>query len=228
MKIYSVFDVDGTITPTRSSMEEDFIPKFAEYCKHNNVVIVSGSTKEMIQEQIPENILSMTKLYTCSGVEGCSIPIDYEIEDIDNLVYRLKYYLKQSGFPNKAGRHIDIRKGMVNFSIPGRDATIEQRKQFVEYNNLAKEAEFFRDELEIDFPQLQFCIGGETSIDITNIGINKSLVAKDLLTFEPEAYIIFYGNQILGGNDYPLAKYIDDSRCGHSIQINYPDLKKLF
>lgn len=226
MNIYYVFDVDGTITQTRSKIEEDFSVRFIEFCKHNNVVLVSGSTKEMIQEQIPENILNLVKLYTCSGVEGCSLDIDYELND-DSLLAELHYYSRINTFPHKAGNHIQIRKGMINFSIPGRDATMEQRKYFVEWNKEKKAMEHIRDKLEKKFPSYEFRLGGETSVDITKKGINKSIVAKDLLTLDEKAFIIFFGNQILDGNDYPLAKFIDEHRCGYSVQINYPDTKKL-
>lgn len=226
-KVYYVFDVDGTITPTRSKMEEDFVPKFIEFCKHNNVTIVSGSTESMIFEQLPETIIKSTKLYTCSGIEGCIIDVDYEITVLEELIKFLEILVQRSRFPYKAGYHIDIRKGMVNFSIPGRNANMEQRKAFVSWNKDNKEAEFFKTLLEEKFPELEHRLGGETSIDITNKGINKSLVGKDILTFDPNAFIIFYGNQILDGNDYPLAKFIDENKCGYSVQINYKDLKKI-
>lgn len=224
--IYHVFDVDGTITPTRSKIEDDFVERFIEFCKNNNVVIVSGSTKEMIEEQLPEEVLGLVKLYTCSGVEGCSIDIDYEI-NADDLISELEKYAVRNNFPHKTGNHVQIRKGMINFSIPGRNANIEQRKQFLQWNEKTKVMESIRNMLEEKFPAYEFRLGGETSIDITKKGINKSIVAKDIFTFDKDAFIIFYGNQILNGNDFPLAKFIDENNCGFSLQIPYPNIKKL-
>lgn len=222
--IYHVFDVDGTITPPRKHMEEDFLPRFLDFCQNNNVVLVSGSDQKMIAEQIPKEILSLVKLYTCNGAEGISFDIEYDIID-EKLISLLDVHLALSYFPIKTGKHINFRKGMINFSTIGRNASYEQRKEYVSFDEEVKERKSIVNHLSLKFPEYEFRIGGEISIDISKKGINKSLVAKDLLTLDPETYIIFYGNQIADGNDKPLAEYIEEHNLGRSIPIDYDDLK---
>ena len=55
-KIY-LFDVDGTLTPPRQKMTEDFYQFFDRWVCDKVVYLVSGSDYKKIQEQVPENIL---------------------------------------------------------------------------------------------------------------------------------------------------------------------------
>lgn len=224
--LYYVFDVDGTITPPRKSMEPDLIPCFTNFCLNNNVILVSGSDSRMIHEQIPQEILNNTKLYTCSGVEGISFDLEYDIFD-DDLVEELNFQLNLSAFKLRTGKHINFRKGMINFSTIGRNASDRERDEYSAFDYKHREREKIIDRLSNKFPQYDFLIGGEISIDISKKGINKSLVAKDIIIADPEAYIIFYGNQILDGNDYPLAKFIAENNIGISTQINHLHIKNI-
>lgn len=226
MVTYHIFDVDGTITPSRKPMEEDFVDKFYNFCKDNKVILVSGSDLNMIAEQIPPHIFDIVKVYGCAGVEGSSLAINDQITD-SRLLNRLEDLLNTSVYEKKTGNHIAQRKGMINFSIVGRNATDEDRTEYMKFDSFFSERENLVKLLKKEFPEYEICIGGEISIDITKVGVNKSLVAKDILTFDKNPYIIFYGNGILDGNDYALAKYIKDHDLGHSIQIEYKHLKNI-
>lgn len=226
MSTYHIFDIDGTITEPRKPMDEDFVQSFSNFCNFNNVILVSGSDSILIEEQIPQEILGKVKLYTCSGVVGLCHDVDYEIND-DELTRYLEMILENSDFSPKTGKHINNRTGMINFSVVGRNATDKERNDYILFDKLFQERKSIVLNLEKKFTNYEFHIGGEISIDISKKGINKSLVAKDILTFDPKAYIIFYGNQILNGNDYPLAKFIQDNNLGHSIQVTYPNTKLL-
>lgn len=226
--LYFVFDIDGTIAPPRKPLEEDFAIKFKQLCTEQKVVLVTGSDRELALEQIPKDILPLVKLYTCSGVEGLdNIKVDYEIYEKASLVEALEKILKASSYPHRTGNHISVRKGMINFSVVGRNASPEDRISYNEYDKKYREREYIVRSLKNLFWNYDICIGGEISIDITKRGINKSLVAKDLFTKDPNAYIIFFGNQILDGNDYFLAKYLQENNLGHSIQIDYENLKDI-
>lgn len=223
-----IFDIDGTICAPRQHMEKDFIETFRNFCLLNQVVLVTGSTKELILEQVPNSILQLVTLYTCSGVEGISFDIDYDIKDT-KLIDSLNVELNLSFYPEKVGNHICRRKGMINFSVVGRNANNEQREEYSKYDKINKERYFIVERLKKRFIYYDFLIGGETSIDITKKGINKSLVARDLCLRYKDPKMVFIANAIIdGGNDYPLAKYIKDNNLGMSIQVDYPMLKEHF
>jgi len=227
MNIYYIFDIDGTITVPRKPMDEDFFETFYEFAKNNKVVLVTGSDKKLALEQIPEKLLSIVKLYTCSGVEGLeNITVDYEIND-PVLIQQLENMIDVYQYKDKTGSHVNKRKGMINFSVVGRNANDQQRKEYAEFDKVNNQRKNIVNKLSTFSNDYEICIGGEISIDITKKGINKSLVAKDILEIDPDAYLIFYGNQILDGNDYFLAKYIQENKLGYSIPIDYELLKEL-
>lgn len=225
--IFYAFDVDGTICFPREKMEDDFSEYFYGFCCKNNVILVSGSSIEMLKEQIPYFIQEKVKIYGCSGIEGNSLNIEDNIED-EELITVLQSYLEKTNFKVLTGNHIEIRKGMINFSICGRNANPSQRKLFEEYDSKMSERLYFCKELKKLFGhKYNICLGGSTSIDITKLGIDKSLVAKDLLAINSNPTIIFFGDGILNnGNDYPLAKYISENNLGYSTQIDYSQMKK--
>ena len=38
-----IFDVDGTLTPSRREMDKEFVQFFFEFCTKNDVYLVTGS-----------------------------------------------------------------------------------------------------------------------------------------------------------------------------------------
>ena len=66
-KIY-IFDVDGTLTPSRRKMTEDFLEFFNGWSKKNSFWLVSGSDLDKMKEQVPEYILERAEgIFTCGG-----------------------------------------------------------------------------------------------------------------------------------------------------------------
>lgn len=227
MKKYYVFDVDGTITPPRKPLEKKLENTFKTFCKNNNVVLVSGSSLSMIKEQIPESIQEHITMYGCNGVEGISFNTDHEIND-EELIKRLNVHLQLSTFDLKLGNHIEQRNGMINFSVIGRNASDEQRKLYSDYDKEYNERSFIVNDLQKKFPKYEFKIGGEISIDITKLGIDKSLVIKDIILKESQIpEFCFFGDKP-NGNDYGICKYIEENNLGTWKLLTHNDFFKMF
>lgn len=228
MNTIYIFDVDGTITVPQQKMEDEFEELFYEFCCKNEVALVSGSDKKMIEDQISSRIINKVKLYTCNGIEGSSFKLKIKDYEIDNsIVSALETMLTYTEYPVKTGNHIVRRKGMINFSIIGRNANQQERDEYAIFDQKLQHRKYLVSLLKDQFENLEFHIGGQISIDITRKGMNKSLVAKDLCKKE-KPFLIFYGDGILnGGNDYPLAKYIQDNGLGYSVSINYEIMKSI-
>ena len=47
-----IFDVDGTLTPSRKKIEHEFWAPFLIFCRHNHVSLVTGSDREKTIEQL--------------------------------------------------------------------------------------------------------------------------------------------------------------------------------
>ena len=63
-----LFDVDGTLTPSRGVMDNEFKEWFLNFCRDSNVSLVTGSDKLKTVEQIGENLYNAcARVYNCSG-----------------------------------------------------------------------------------------------------------------------------------------------------------------
>ena len=114
--------------------------------------------------------------------------------------------------------HFEHRNGMVNFSIVGRNATREQRAEYVKWDEETKERELIALKFNNRFENLHATVGGETGLDIAPRGPDKSQILKD---FEfDNIRLLFFGDRMdEKGNDYPLAKLILDNKLGECYNI---------
>ena len=63
-----LFDVDGTLTPSRLPIDEGFESFFLSWMKGKNVYLVTGSDKDKTIEQVGEEIWnSCTRVYQSCG-----------------------------------------------------------------------------------------------------------------------------------------------------------------
>ena len=54
-----IFDVDGTLTPSRQTINDDFAVFFSDFCAERDCYLVTGSDREKTIEQVGEEIYSL-------------------------------------------------------------------------------------------------------------------------------------------------------------------------
>jgi len=205
-----VFDVDGTLTPSRDIIDSNFESFLLDWVTLRNVHLITGSDYEKTLEQIgPELAERVTAVHNCAGnsrwARGQEI---YRSEWTIPAEARtwIEGKLEESKFALRTGNHIEERCGLVNFSTIGRGANRAERMIYVKFDNLHKERQQLTKEFNEEFPGLEASVGGETGIDIYEKGHNK---AQLLSYLEEVEEIHFFGDAIYeGGNDWPLAKAI--------------------
>ena len=215
-KIY-IFDVDGTLTPSRLPMTEEFQEFFKEWIKENKFYLVTGSNIEKLQEQMCYFDIEAQALFTCCGNEMwipdphiVNISAYQEYENKFKPPETLKTYLglqvRLSETPVQASNHREDRGSMLNFSVVGRDCTLEERKKYFEWDSQVGERKRIAKEVNDGWPDLEAVIGGQISIDIVPKGMDKSQILKHIEQKENAEENIFFGDRTEeGGNDYPLA-----------------------
>ena len=63
-----IFDVDGTLTPSRGIIDKEFGEFFKKFADTNYVYLVTGSDYNKTVEQCGEDIImSVKRVYNCSG-----------------------------------------------------------------------------------------------------------------------------------------------------------------
>jgi phosphomannomutase len=216
-----IFDVDGTLTPSRQKIDDNFAVFFSNFCAENDVYLVTGSDKEKTIEQIGEEIYSLAqRVYNCSGSDVWEGETHIRSDEW-KLSLSVRSYLinclEESTFPLRTGLHIEERPGMVNFSVVGRNATLGERKLYVKHDTKIGERNIIADLFNREFPELIARPGGETGIDISPKGKDKSQIVQD---FEPNDTLHFYGDRMdVLGNDYPLKKVIIENDLGFAIPV---------
>ena len=203
-----IFDVDGTLTPSRGLINKEFEQFFENFCLANDVYLVTGSDKPKTVEQIGEKIYNRCqRVYNCSGCdvwEGTTLvrASNWTLPDLARTFLISCEY--ESDFSLRTGNHIEERSGMVNFSVVGRNASLYERKQYVAFEEQNGERRKIADAFNMMFPDLQATVGGETGIDIAPRGSDKSQILVD---FTEDDTIHFFGDAMFeGGNDYPLKR----------------------
>ncbi len=216
-----IFDVDGTLTPSRAKIDHTFAEFFLYFCQQNPVYLVTGSDYEKTVEQLGEDIVNAAVgIFNCSGNE---VRIRGEVVKRSNWILPvlprnwLLGKLKNSPFVLRTGNHIEERTGTVNFSVVGRNATLKERKLYVDYDNESNERALLVTAFNATFKDLEARIGGETGIDIYERGKDKSQILEH---FTNKDKLYFFGDKMsTDGNDYPLADAIKRRKNGVSIEV---------
>ena len=200
-----IFDIDGTLTPSRNKIDKQFQELFKNFISAYRVWLISGSDHTKTIEQIGVDIWKdVERVYQCSGNQlfkkGSLIrSSDWEIPIQTKGC--LEKFLKQSKYPHRYGNHIEERPGMVNFSIVGRQCTQEQREEYFKWDNKHKERIEFSKELRERYLGLDAVVGGEISIDIYPRGKDKGQIVDEL----KDDKFMFFGDRLEpGGNDYSM------------------------
>lgn len=211
-----VFDVDGTLTPSRSKMDPAFQEWFLGFQATHETYLVTGSDYDKTVEQVGWKVVDRAKmLFNCCGNEirkGTDLIYQSEWKPEMALLTELESLLTQSKFKLRTGNHVELRTGSINFSVIGRNCDREQRQQYIDYDLKSGERESLAIRLAATFPELEFAVAGETGIDIYPQGKNKS----QILGWFDERPVMFFGDKTQpGGNDHPLALSVD---LTHSVE----------
>ena len=214
-----IFDVDGTLTPSRKQIDTGFFAEFLIFCCKFDTYLVTGSDRDKTVEQVGLDIYNRCKrVFNCSGAD---------IYDGNNSVYRSKWKpsdelisflndeLDYSTFPTRTGNHIEHRPGGINFSILGRgEGNMEGREEYVKWDRNTGERIAIADRIKTQFPDLNIQIGGQTGLDIADD--DKSQIIK-FFNFDDEVH--FFGDMMEEGqNDYPLARAVKE-RFGKTYNV---------
>ena len=218
MKKLVVFDLDGTLAESKSAID----PEMAQLLEHLlglvRVAVISGGAWEQFDKQVlaylrhDERLRNLSLLPTCgtrfyrygSGWELLYAEDFTEVERkkiVDSLQQTIS---STGGNPERVwGELIEDRGSQITFSALGQLAPLEAKKKWDPDFVKRKKLEAV---LETLIPEFSVHLGGATSIDVTQHGIDKAYgirKLRDILRIAIDE-MIFIGDAIFpGGNDYP-------------------------
>ena len=220
-----LFDVDGTLTPSRKAAAPEMLAFLQELRKTCTVGIVGGSDLAKICEQLgAEAPQQYDYVFAENGLvayKGGALLAKQDLlghlgearlRPFINFCLR---YIADLDIPVKRGTFIEFRSGMINVSPVGRNCSQDERDAFEAYDKVhgvraemvAALAETFK-ELE-----LTFSIGGQISFDVFPRGWDKTFCLRFL---EPFTTVHFFGDKTHpGGNDHEI--FASERTIGHTV-----------
>jgi len=214
-----LFDVDGTLTPSRGLIDPAFKHWLMHNCQHE-FRLITGSDPEKTREQVGDDLWAFNVSYNCAGnhvfkhgketyKSNWRIPVDLE--------WWLNARVLASPWMLHTGRHVEHRVGLCNFSTLGRNATIEQRRAYYEWDKVWNERKSLALLIKNVWPDVECTVAGETGIDIYAQGTGKDQILSSLKYDQP---VHFFGDrQDPDGNDYGLARAILTNNMGKCYHV---------
>lgn len=227
MAVY-VFDMDGTLTPARLPMTEDFAQRFSKWQYSHTCFIATGSDYKKVCEQLPAEVVNaFTGLYCSMGnvlMSKGELVRQNEFVEPDGLRQDLVEFRESTEYPGPLfNNFIEPRAGMLNFSVLGRDCPYADRERYKAWDSIAGERKAIQAFLQEKYPELEVTVGGSISIDITPLGRGKGQIAAQLRKEYPDEEIVFFGDRtFLGGNDYELASELMKMENTRVVQVDGP------
>lgn len=225
MRQIFAFDVDGTLTAPRQHISPDFEAYFRDFVQSNIVFLITGSDHDKISEQLPTDLIAMCQgVFTCSGAEmwqGSYLVYRKTHNFPGSLIEVAEHFIDNSSYPVRCGNHIEPRPGMLNISVVGRNASLEQRWAYHQWEQKRQERSAFVASLLSEFPDYEASTGGEISIDIVPKGWTKAVARAEIEKRVPACSITFFGDKMdHNGNDKPLADELAKFPQHRAIPVN--------
>ncbi len=226
MKDLVVFDLDGTLTESKSPLDEEMGVLLARLLGLVRTAVISGGAWAQCERQVIARLpvsadlenLSMLPTsgtafyrYDRSWVKRYSE--DFSEGEKAKINGALQSAVAASGFKAERpwGPMIEDRGSQITFSALGQKAPLDAKKTWDPDFSKRKQ---MLPVLEKMLPEFAVRLGGATSIDITKPGIDKAYgirKLREILGVEIED-MLFVGDALFpGGNDYPARQAGVDS-----------------
>ena len=219
MKQLVAFDLDGTLAESKQAIKEDMGEALADLLTVAHVAVISGGDWPQFDKQVASRLperadrsklwlmpTTGTKLYTYrNGKWGTVYAELFSDEQKQKILTAFDESLEATGFvPEQTwGERIEDRGSQITFSALGQEAPIHAKEV---WDPDFTKRKVIQADLKKRLPGLSINMGGATSIDITQEGVDKAYGLKRLRDESgiPLNAMMFVGDAIFpGGNDYP-------------------------
>lgn len=223
------FDIDGTLTASKTPITESMAKLIKELVKQKMVVAIAGGNFKQLQTQFlppflhDDSMIPFIHNFTLLPTSGSQryeydeIKKEWILTDKEPLPSEVKekaLKLLQEVIdnpiyeipPNPIGNIIEDRDTQITFTPNGQQAPVEMKLRF---DPDRKKREKIKAMLEPQLPEVSILINGTSSIDILPKGFNKAVgltrfIKKIGLN---KSDVIFVGDGLFpGGNDYSVSE----------------------
>lgn len=220
-----VFDLDGTLTESKTEMDAEMAGLFKELLQKKQVAVIGGGKYEMFQHQLlakleaPEDLLKNLFLFPTDAGSFYRYSNDqwqqvyaYQLsreektqilEAFEKIFKELNYSHPQEIF----GELIEDRGTEIAFSALGQAAPLELKEKWKQEHTQDKLR--ITEALQRHLPNFSVQAAGYTSIDVTHKGIDKEYGIKKIHEQLGVSLsdMLFVGDALFaGGNDSPALR----------------------
>jgi HAD superfamily hydrolase (TIGR01484 family) len=213
-----VFDLDGTLAPSKSSLDAEMSSLLHDLLGVIKVAVISGGAWLQFERQVLSNLPRDDRLARLSILPTCGTEFfqytgewtklyseDFTVDEKEKIVSSLKRAIGVAAFPVERtwGDAIEDRRSQVTYSALGQQAPLDEKEKWDPDFAKLKKIKAILDTL---IPEFSVRIGGATSIDVTKPGIDKAYGITKLrgtLGISLKEMIYVGDTLFVGGNDYP-------------------------
>ena len=218
MKKLIVFDLDGTIAESKSSLDDEMSVLLRDLLSNVKVAIISGGNWPQFEKQLVSNLPRDANLENLSLLPTCGTKFykygstweelyseNFTDEEKAKIIASLHDAIGTLDFNAEIawGKPIEDRGSQITFSALGQEAPLEEKKKWDQDFSKRKQIKAFLDK---SIPEFSVRLGGTTSVDVTKQGIDKAYGIRKLRDILGIAIsvMMFIGDALFpGGNDYP-------------------------
>ena len=221
MKKLIVFDLDGTLAPSKSSLAPKTAALLHDLLGIIKVAVISGGAWTQFEKQLLTDLPQGSLLANLSLLPTCGTKFfqyegkwtelyseDLTAEQRKKIIDSLNKAVDETGYRAKKlwGEAIEDRGSQVTFSALGQQAPLAEKEEWDPDFTKRKKIKAILDKL---IPEYSIRMGGATSIDVTKPGIDKAYgigKLRDTLHLSLKE-MVFIGDALFpGGNDYPAGQ----------------------
>lgn len=218
MKKLIVYDLDGTLAESKSSLDSEMAALLHNLLGVARVAVISGGGWPQFETQLLSNLPHDERLSNLSLLPTCGTKFfqytadwkqlyseDLTVSEKAKITSSLNKAVEVGGFkPEKVwGEVIEDCGSQITFSALGQQAPLGEKDKWDHDFTKRKKIKAALDTL---IPEFSVRMGGATSIDVTKPGIDKAYgigKLRDILAISLKE-MIYIGDALFpGGNDYP-------------------------
>lgn len=235
-RVLVLFDVDGTLTAARKTIEQPMIEELHRLRKIVSVGTVGGSDLAKQMEQLgPNTLQEFDYVFSENGLVAYKAAQLLAVQSLSGHLGEAKLkefinfclkYLADLDIPVKRGTFIEFRNGMINISPIGRNCSQEERDEFERYDLEKGVRKAFVAALRERFADmdLEFSVGGQISFDVFPRGWDKTYCLRYVKPDFDEIH--FFGDKTFqGGNDYEI--FVSPDTIGHTTKGPQDTIRQL-
>jgi phosphomannomutase len=231
-----VFDLDGTLAKSKSSLDAEMAALFRTLLGVVKAAIISGGSWRQFETQVLSPLEHEGRLKDLALLPTCGTQFfaydggwkqvyseELTADERGKIVGALREATARSGFEAQGrwGEVIEDRGSQITLSALGQNAPLEAKAGWDPDFSKRRAMKAVLDTL---IPEFSVRLGGMTSIDVTRMGIDKAYGVRklrDVLDVSLDE-MLFVGDALfVGGNDRP----VKDAGVT-SIQVRDPDEAK--